>query len=397
MTAARTTTAPATLVIDGQALADARARAGEPDVAPAIAELRRDADLAAETPLETVTSKTSSPSGDPHDYVSLSIYYWPDPTRPDGLPYVSRDGDINPEIRDTTRFDALKLFRLVTAVETLALAAYLTGEGRCADAAARRLRTWYLDAATQVNPTMRYAQIIPGRTAPRGTGIMDSRQMMRAVDAALILASTGTASWTAADERALRAWFGALVDWLRASENGRLEANARNNHACWYDAQLSVFALFAGREDLARETLAGVAARRVAVQLADDGTQPQELARTRSYHYSVFNVLALTLLGDLGRHLGLEVWTACGPRLRRAIDLLVPHARDTSAWAYPEHPGVAHTPLEPALVRAGRAYADADYGGAIERFAATLTPLGRLRLRLGAFGDLGGVASAPPR
>jgi hypothetical protein len=34
---------------------------------------------------------------------------------------------------------------------------------------------------------------------------------------------------------------------------------------------------------------------------------------------------------------------------------------------------------------------------AIERFAATLTPLGRLRLRLNAFGDLGGVASLPPR
>lgn len=397
MTAARTATAPATLVIDGEALADARVRASDPDVAAAIAELRHDADRAEETPLETVTTKTRSPSGDPHDYVSLSIYYWPDPARPDGLPYVSRDGDINPEIRDTTQFDAVKLFRLVTAIETLALAAYLTGERRYADDAARRLRTWYLDAATRMNPTMRYAQIIPGRTEPRGTGIMDSRQMMRAVDAATLLEASATASWTAEDRHALRGWFGALVDWLRTSENGRLEASAANNHACWYDAQLSVFALFAGREAVARETLAGVAERRVAAQLAEDGTQPRELTRTRSYHYSVFNVLALTLLGDLGRHVGLDVWSASGPRLRRAVDLLVPHAQDTSAWRYPEHPGVAHTPLEPALVRASRAYTDADYAGTIEQFAATLTPLGRLRLRLGAFGDLGGVASAPAR
>jgi hypothetical protein len=244
---------------------------------------------------------------------------------------------------------------------------------------------------------MRYAQIIPGRTEPRGTGIMDSRQMMRAVDATAVLGSTATASWTADDQQGLQVWFGALVDWLRTSDNGRLEASSGNNHACWYDAQLSVFALFAGREAVARETLASVASRRVASQLAADGTQPHELTRTRSYHYSVFNVLALTILGDLGRPIGLDVWSASGPRLRRAIDLLVPYAQDTSAWPYPEHPGVAHTPLEPALVRAAHAYPDADYTGAIERFAATLTPLGRLRLRLGAFGDLGGVASAPSR
>jgi hypothetical protein len=327
--------------------------------------------------------------------VSLSIYYWPDPTRPGGLPYLSRDGDINPEIRDTTRYDAAKLFRLVTAVETLALAAYVTREARYGDAAARRLRTWYLDGPTRMTPAMRYAQIIPGKSEPRGTGIMDSRQMMRVVDAALLL--EGTPSWTAADQRALRAWFGELVDWLRTSENGKLEASSANNHACWYDAQLSVFALFAGREAVARQTLEQVASRRVEAQIAADGTQPHELTRTRSYHYCVFNVLALAVLGDLGRQAGVDVWTACGPRLRRAIDRLVPYAQDTSTWPHPEHPAVAHTPLEPALVRAARAYPDAGYTKAIERFAGTLTPLGRLRLRLNAFGDLGGTASAPPR
>jgi hypothetical protein len=150
-----------------------------------------------------------------------------------------------------------------------------------------------------------------------------------------------------------------------------------------------------GAAAVVREKL--VVHRDVAAQLSTDGAQPHELTRTRSYHYSVFNVLALTLLADLGRHVGVDVWSSSGARLRRAIDLLVPHAQDTSAWPYPEHPGVAHTPLEPALVRAAHAYADAEYSDAIRRFAATLTPLGRLRLRLGAFGDLGGVASAPPR
>jgi len=181
---------------------------------------------------------------------------------------------------------------------------------------------------------------------------------------------------------------------VRYSRATKSEALPMKNDGAWGGG---IFALFAGREDIAHETLASVASRRVASQLAADGTQPHELMRTRSYHYSVFNVLALTILGDLGRQIGVDVWSASGARLRRAIDLLVPHAQDTSAWPYPEHPGVAHTPLEPALVRAARAYPDADYANVTRRFAATLTPLGRLRLRLGAFGDLGGVASAPPR
>jgi hypothetical protein len=241
---------------------------------------------------------------------------------------------------------------------------------------------------------MRYAQLIPGREEPRGTGIMDSRQMMRVVDAALLL--EGTASWSGSDQDALRSWFGALVDWLRTSPNGRLEDGSVNNHACWYDAQVAVFALFAGRTALARQTLANVAARRVLAQISEDGTQPAELARTRSYHYCVFNVLALSVLGELGRRTGVDVWSAGGPRLRRAIDLLVPHAQDPSGW--PDRPpaGVAHTPLEPALVRAARAYPDAGYETVIARHAAGVGPLGALRLRLNAFADLGGAASAPP-
>ena len=385
---------PAPLVIDPAGLADARARAGDPDVAAALVELRHEADAAAEATPLSVADKTASPSGDPHDYVSLSIYYWPDPSTADGLPYLSRDGQINPEIRDRARYDAAKLIAMVRTVESLALAAHLTGQVRYADAAARWLRTWYLDERTRMRPSMRYAQLIPGRQEPRGTGIMDSRQMMRVVDAAILL--DGTPAWSGSDQGALRSWFGELVDWLRTSPNGRLEDGAANNHACWYDAQLAVFALFAGRAALARETLTNVAARRVIAQISEDGTQPAELRRTRSYHYCVFNVLALCVLGELGRRTGVDVWSAGGPRLRRAIDLLLPHAEDPSGW--PDRPpaGVPHTPLEPALVRAARAYPDAGYETVIARLARRLGPLDALRLRLNAFGDLGGAASAPP-
>jgi len=38
-----------------------------------------------------------SPTRDPHDYVSIGTYWWPSPESSDGLPYVSRDGQLSPD------------------------------------------------------------------------------------------------------------------------------------------------------------------------------------------------------------------------------------------------------------------------------------------------------------
>ena len=45
----------------------------------------------------SVVEKTLTPAtGNKHDYLSLSPYYWPDPTKPNGLPYIIHDGIVNP-------------------------------------------------------------------------------------------------------------------------------------------------------------------------------------------------------------------------------------------------------------------------------------------------------------
>ena len=52
----------------------------------------------------SVMDKEKTPaSGDKHDYMSQARYYWPDPTKPDGLPYISRDGESNPELNKLDR------------------------------------------------------------------------------------------------------------------------------------------------------------------------------------------------------------------------------------------------------------------------------------------------------
>ena len=129
---------PTVMVLHAAALVDARRTALAGGEVAGLAELRREADAVVPAVPMTVTDKaTPSPSGDVHDYVSLSIYWWPDPARPGGLPYLQKDGQINPESSDLRLYDAAKLNRMVGSVETLALAAYITDERQYADATAR--------------------------------------------------------------------------------------------------------------------------------------------------------------------------------------------------------------------------------------------------------------------
>src|SRR4029078_12970949 len=109
----------------GRVLADIRSRVArnDPSISGAIEALRADADAAlAAGPFTIVKKKHPLPGVDPHEYVSLARYFWPDPAKPDGLPYISLDGKTNPEIDE---YDAKPFREMSGNVYTLALAGYL--------------------------------------------------------------------------------------------------------------------------------------------------------------------------------------------------------------------------------------------------------------------------------
>jgi hypothetical protein len=187
-----------------------------------------------------------------------------------------------------------------------------------------------------------------------------------------------------------------LADWLATSPQGKMEGSAKNNHGTWYDAQLADFALFARRELLAKGVLSKVGSARVAPQFAADGSQPQELARTRSYHYSAFNLLAFAILGDLGPVAGVDIWHGSGSGIRAGIDLLLPYVNGAKPWPYPDIDTLDYVAeLAPILARASVAYPDAGYDAALTQLVARQGPLSSLRIRLHAFASLGGTAAAP--
>src|SRR5258707_15642911 len=113
--------------------------------------------------------------------MSQAPYFWPDPKSPNGLPYIRRDGERNPEINKIT--DHRSLDQLESSVETLALAFYFKGEEAYAAKATQLLRAFFLDPATRMNPNLEYAQFIPGVNTGRGIGFIEKGGLTGVVDA----------------------------------------------------------------------------------------------------------------------------------------------------------------------------------------------------------------------
>jgi hypothetical protein len=338
-----------------------RLRAGDQSLGQALAKLESEAQNALRAgPFSVVSKQAAPPSGDKHDYMSQAPYFWPDPKTPNGLPYIRRDGERNPEINKFP--DHQNLDKMAGAVETLALAYYFKGDESYAARAAQLLRAWFLDPATRMNPNLQYAQAIPGVNTGRGIGLIETRGLTRVVDAVGLLA--GSKAWTGADQRGVEEWFGKFLQWMLESKNGRDEAAAKNNHGTYYDVQTASFALFLGKKELATNILQTARSKRIAVQIEPDGRQPLELARTKAWSYSVGNLDGLMLLATLGERVGVDLWhyqTADGRSLRKALDYLLPFALGERKWPFQQLGEWPPQMLFPLLRQAATKYPDQGY------------------------------------
>jgi Alginate lyase len=352
--------APRCFLLDARQLSATkqRVRDGDKTLEPALTKLERDAQKALKSgPYSVVTKDATPPSGDKHDYMSQAPYFWPDPKSPNGLPFIRRDGERNPEINKIT--DHRSLDQLESSVETLALAYYFKGDEAYATKAVQLLRAFFLDPATRMNPNLQYAQFIPGVNTGRGIGLIETRGLTQIVDAIGLLA--GSKALTEADRRGLDDWYAKFLQWMLDSKNGRDEAAAKNNHGTYYDLQVTSFALFLGKTDLARSILQTARTKRIALQIEPDGRQPLELARTRAWSYSVGNLDGLMLLARLGENLGVDLWnyqTADGRSIRKALEFLVPFAVEGKKWSYQQLGEWPPQMLFPLMRRAAGKYSD---------------------------------------
>ncbi|HEY9500134.1 MAG TPA: alginate lyase family protein [Pyrinomonadaceae bacterium] len=368
---AATNAAPKVFVLDAARLENAKRRiaAHDKEVQPALDKLVADANKALSVDTYSVVSKKiTPPSGDKHDYMSQAPYFWPDPGKPNGVPYIRRDGERNPEIEKISDHDAMD--RMRTVVETLALAYYFSADERYATKATQLLRVFFLNPDTRMNPNLDYAQGIPGINTGRGIGLIETRGLTSVVDSVGLL--SGSKSWTNNDQRGMEDWFGKFLQWMLESKNGKDESASKNNHGTYYDVQVASFALFTGKRELAKQVLVAARTKRIALQVEPDGRQPLELARTKGWSYSIMNLEGLMQLARLSDNVGVDLWnytTPDGRSIRKALEFLTPYAFNEK-WPYQQLGTWPQQQLYPLIRRAANRFNDPALQQAVTKMPA---------------------------
>lgn len=279
------------------------------------------------------------PTGNKHDYLSISRYWWPNPETKDGLPWIRKDGETNPETQ-TDAVDRKRMGAMAKGVKYLSLAYYFTGDERYAQKAVSILKAWFLDEATMMNPHLEFAQSVPGYSEGRSSGILDGKSIADVVPEAVTILSKST-YWTQSDTNALNKWLTDYLIWLTDSELGKKENSQKNNHGSWYKYQVATLALYLGNDALAKQTV-NATQESINWQLDFEGKQIHELERTRSFFYSCYNLNALTSIAIIGDSVGMDMWNYTSDdnkNLMLAINYLAP-VINGALWDYTEIHGV---------------------------------------------------------
>lgn len=287
----------------------------------------------------SVTDKTSlPPSGNLHDYWHPAPYWWPNPNKADGLPYVRRDGERVPgtEMYDpqSDKYDRTRVQRLFDDSWVLMLAWQLGGDAAFAKKAAKHLVTFFLDPETRMNPHLNFAQVKMGHNNNQGspTGIIEFKDFYYYLDAVRLMVEGEFLSQQ--EVEGFKDWLRTYMQWLIKSPQGVKESKAKNNHGTYYDLQVAAIASFLGEELLTLKVLQN-SVRRINHQFTPEGSQPEELERTTSAHYCCYNLQGWINLAILASRKGIDLWnyqTPKGANLEQAVHWLVAH--QGKEWPY---------------------------------------------------------------
>lgn len=341
---------PATVTFLGERLIEHKRTLGS-DIS-LINNLREEADKKLSMPLLSVVYRKIKPaSGNPHDYSSRGPYWWPNPNTESGFPYIRRDGEVNPDVNDGNSFG-----KLFDSVELFTLAALYLGDEKYSRKACELIECWYINPETKMNPHLEYGQAIPGMCDGRGIGLIDCASSYKLFNSAAVLSYLGAISEQSLNS--LKEWYDTFLNWMLTSEIGIDEERQHNNHGVWYDVQVAATAIFLGRKVLAQRTLALSFERRILKHIADDGSQPHELARTKAMSYSMMNLNGLMLLADMAKVSGCktDLWNYKKndvPLLKRALDYLCVYFDDFSKFPFEQIDGKFSRSSQGILLKMG--------------------------------------------
>lgn len=329
---------PKTIVIEGEELATKKAAledgSASKDVKDSLAGLLDKADgWLGKGPWSVMDKPKKAPeSKDKHDYYSMARYFWPSPGG--GCPYVNKDGKTNPETESDT--DRGALGQVSASIPDLAFAWYYSGKEKYSQHATKIIRTWFLDNETYMRPHLQYSQAVKCSESGRPFGIIDFAQYYTTlIDSIRVLESGPAPGWTDADSEGFKKWTSEYYDWLSNSDFGKKETGATNNHGTFADLQRAGIAVYLNKTDEAKDILEGVKKNRINKQITGEGKLPQELERTRGFHYTVYTLTAYTRLAMIADKLDIDLWGYQGPdgqSIQKAIDFIIPYSTGDKKW-----------------------------------------------------------------
>ena len=309
----------------------------------------------------TITKYHSQYSqGGPNDFYSNGDYWWPNPKTPDGLPYIKKDGETNPNnFNDHRRC----LAQLRDNVAALAAAYKITGNNRYATIGADWLRTFFIDPATRMNPDLRYGQAIPGVSGGRGVGIIDTLPLVEVARAVEVMQQSP--QFPPDVTTGVKKWFTDYLNWMVASTNGQDVAEAPDDHAVMYWLQVAVYAEYVGDQDQLDSCHSRFKYFFLPNQMGADGSFPREFARPKSsYSYSVCQLDNMVALCQVLSDANDDLWHFTAPdrgEIRRAVDFMYPYLVDKSKWPKSVAEDKNWPVRESDLLFAGLAYNDPRY------------------------------------
>ncbi|MEN8889737.1 MAG: alginate lyase family protein [Wenyingzhuangia sp.] len=291
----------------------------------------------------SVVHKTGlPPSGDKHDYMSIGPYWWPNPETDNGLPYIRKDGEINPEARNNfTDFVEIKNF--LNTIKDLSDAYYLSNKTTYARKAIALINVWFLNSETKMNPNLNYGQSIPGKNNGRCFGIIEFDGIDKVVAFLKLAQDRGLIDQET--QEGMFDWFTTYTNWLQTSKLGVEEGTRKNNHGTHYDVQLLNILFYLNRKEEIKTHLTHVTKARVFSQIEPDGSQPLELARTKSFSYSVMNLHGFLQLAYLGTKVGFNLWdleSEDGRGIKKGYQYMLPYLTKEKSWQHPQIKDIKH-------------------------------------------------------
>lgn len=234
----------------------------------------------------TVTNKNKYFGSNKHNYSSIAPYWWPNPENPEGE-YIFRDGVVNPEVSD---YDVASLDDMCKRLRVLSIAFFLTEKEEYYQAYLKQLRAWFINRRTYMTPQLEYAQVIKGHNRNKGSGaglvtvdnfhtVLESFRLVDMIKPV--------------DRRTKRKtvnWFSQFLNWMLCSDLGSTARKGNSNIALLYDVAALDIALFVDNKEVVKYLSDEFRRKRLEKQIKPDGSQPNELSRSKAFSYSIYNL-----------------------------------------------------------------------------------------------------------